>query len=67
MSHSRIIEHVIERAIPELLIQGNEHPYLRWFLEHFAYNPSTIEAADLDEYVAAMTQVGALHAGLAVY
>ncbi len=53
--------------LPELLIQGKERPFLRWFFEHFAYDPSAISAADLDEYVAAITQVGALRAGLAVY
>jgi pimeloyl-ACP methyl ester carboxylesterase len=44
--------------LPELLIQGKERPYLRWFFEHFAYDPSAITAADLDEYVAAISQVG---------
>jgi pimeloyl-ACP methyl ester carboxylesterase len=53
--------------LPELLIQGKERPYLQWFFEHFAYDPSAIGAADLDEYVAAITQAGALRAGLAVY
>jgi pimeloyl-ACP methyl ester carboxylesterase len=53
--------------LPELLIQGKERPYLRWFFEHFAYDPSAITAADLDEYVAAISQVGSLRAGLAVY
>jgi pimeloyl-ACP methyl ester carboxylesterase len=53
--------------LPELLIQGKERPFLRWFFEHFAYDPSAISAADLDEYVEAITQVGALRAGLAVY
>lgn len=53
--------------LPELLIAGKERPYLRWFFEHFAYDPSAITSADLDEYVAAITQVGALRAGLAVY
>jgi pimeloyl-ACP methyl ester carboxylesterase len=53
--------------LPELLIAGHERPYLRWFFEHFAYDPSAITAADLDEYVSAITQVGALRAGLAVY
>ena len=53
--------------IPELLVRGNERTYLQWFFEHFAYDPSAITAADLDEYVAAITQVGALRAGLAVY
>jgi pimeloyl-ACP methyl ester carboxylesterase len=53
--------------LPELLLAGKERPYLRWFFEHFAYDPSAITAADLDEYVDAITQVGALRAGLAVY
>jgi pimeloyl-ACP methyl ester carboxylesterase len=53
--------------LPELLIAGKERPYLRWFFEHFAYDPSAITAADLDEYVSAITGVGALRAGLAVY
>jgi pimeloyl-ACP methyl ester carboxylesterase len=53
--------------LPELLIAGKEKPYLRWFFEHFAYDPQAITAADLDVYVDAITQVGALRAGLAVY
>ncbi len=53
--------------LPELLIAGKERPYLRWFFEHFAYDPAAITAADLDVYVDAIGQVGALRAGLAVY
>ena len=53
--------------LPELLIHGHERPYLQWFFEHFAYDPSAITALDIDEYVGAITQVGALRAGLAVY
>lgn len=53
--------------LPELLIAGKERPYLQWFFEHFAYDPTAIGPADLDEYVAAITQVGALRGGLAVY
>jgi pimeloyl-ACP methyl ester carboxylesterase len=53
--------------LPELLIQGKERPYLQWFYEHFAYDPSAISASDIDVYVAAITQAGALRAGLAVY
>jgi pimeloyl-ACP methyl ester carboxylesterase len=53
--------------LPELLVRGHERPYLQWFFEHFAYDPSAITAVDLDEYVAAITQVGALRAGLGVY
>jgi pimeloyl-ACP methyl ester carboxylesterase len=53
--------------LPELLIAGKEKPYLRWFFEHFAYDPGAITAVDLDVYTDAITQVGALRAGLAVY
>jgi pimeloyl-ACP methyl ester carboxylesterase len=53
--------------IPELLVSGHERVYLQWFFEHFAYDPSAIGAADLDEYVSAITQVGALRAGMGVY
>jgi pimeloyl-ACP methyl ester carboxylesterase len=53
--------------LPELLIAGKERPYLQWFFEHFAYDPTAIGPADLDEYVDAITQVGALRGGLAVY
>jgi pimeloyl-ACP methyl ester carboxylesterase len=53
--------------IPELLVRGRERPYLQWFFQHFAYDPSAISAADLDEYVGAITQVGALRAGLGAY
>jgi pimeloyl-ACP methyl ester carboxylesterase len=53
--------------IPELLVRGNERPYLQWFFEHDAYDPSAIGARDLDEYVAAFEGVGALRASLAVY
>ncbi|HEU0247352.1 MAG TPA: alpha/beta hydrolase [Gaiellaceae bacterium] len=53
--------------IPEFLVLGRERPYLQWFFEHFAYDPSAIGPVDLDEYVAAITQVGALRASLGVY
>ena len=53
--------------LPELLIAGKEKPYLRWFFEHFAYDPGAITSADLEVYTDAITQVGALRAGLAVY
>ncbi len=53
--------------LPELLIQGKERPYLQWFFEHFAYDPSAIGPADVDVYVDAITQVGGLRGGLAVY
>lgn len=53
--------------LPEFLIAGKERPYLRWFFEHFAFDPAAITESDLDEYTAAITQVGALRSGLGVY
>ena len=44
--------------LPELLIAGKERPYLRWFFEHFAYNPAAIGPADLDQYVEASPRSG---------
>jgi pimeloyl-ACP methyl ester carboxylesterase len=61
---------VMEQAMapqPEGNFPGKERPYLRWFFEYFAYNPAAIGPADLDRYVDAITGVGALRAGLAVY
>ena len=53
--------------IPELLVSGHERAYLQWFFEHFAYDPTAIGPGDVDEYVRAITQVGALRAGMGVY
>jgi pimeloyl-ACP methyl ester carboxylesterase len=53
--------------IPFALIEGREDLYLRWFFDHYAYDPSAVTAADADEYVRAMTHVGALRAGLEYY
>lgn len=53
--------------IPQALIQGREDVYLRWFFEHYAYDPSAITDEDADIYVRAITHVGGLRAGLAYY
>lgn len=53
--------------IPFTLIQGREDVYLRWFFEHYAYDPSAVSAEDTDVYVRAMRHVGALRAGLGYY
>jgi pimeloyl-ACP methyl ester carboxylesterase len=53
--------------VPELLIRGHERAYVKWFFDNHAYDPSAIDAADLDVYVAAIEQPGALRAGLGVY
>lgn len=53
--------------VPALLIEGHEREYLQWFFQHFAYDPAAIGPEDLEEYVRAIRQPGALRAGLAVY
>jgi pimeloyl-ACP methyl ester carboxylesterase len=52
--------------IPEMLIRGHEREYLSmWFL-NAAYDP-TAALADIDFYVSAVKQPGALRAGLEYY
>jgi pimeloyl-ACP methyl ester carboxylesterase len=53
--------------IPFALIQGREDVYLRWFFQHYAYDPSAVSIEDTDEYVRAMRHIGALRAGLEIY
>jgi pimeloyl-ACP methyl ester carboxylesterase len=53
--------------IPFALLQGREDLYLRWFFQHYAYDPSAVTEEDIAVYVGAMTHVGALRAGLEYY
>ncbi len=53
--------------IPFALIQGREDLYLRWFFDHYAYDPAAVTPEDADESIRAMTHVGALRAGLEYY
>lgn len=53
--------------IPHALIQGREEVYLRFFFDHFAYNPAAVSSDDLQLYARAMQQAGALRAGLEYY
>lgn len=53
--------------IPEALIRGREEIFLRWFFQFYAYDPSAVGPRETEEYVRAMTQVGALRAGLEYY
>jgi pimeloyl-ACP methyl ester carboxylesterase len=53
--------------IPFALLQGREDLYLRWFFQHYAYDPSAVTDEDIAVYVGAMTHVGALRAGLEYY
>lgn len=62
--------HMAFQSIPDIpfaLIQGREDIYLRWFFQHYAYDPSAISIEETDEYVRAMRHIGALRAGLEIY
>jgi pimeloyl-ACP methyl ester carboxylesterase len=52
--------------LPEALIDGREHIYLRWFLERKAANPQIFSDADHQEYLRAFLYSG-LKGGLSYY
>lgn len=52
--------------LPEALIDGREHIYLRWFLERKAANPQIFSDADHEEYLRVFLSSG-LKGGLAYY
>lgn len=62
--------HMAWQSVPDIpfaLINGREDEYLRWFFEHYAYDPSAVTREEADVYIRAMTHVGALRAGLGYY
>jgi pimeloyl-ACP methyl ester carboxylesterase len=62
--------HMAFQSVPDIpfaLIEGREDIYLRWFFEHFAYDPTAFSEEEIALYVAGMTHVGALRAGLEYY
>jgi pimeloyl-ACP methyl ester carboxylesterase len=64
------IWHLAFQSVPDiaqLLITGREREYLNHFFRFFAYDPTAIAAEDIDIYVDALQQVGALRAGLQYY
>jgi pimeloyl-ACP methyl ester carboxylesterase len=52
--------------LPEALIEGREHIYLRWFLERKAANPQIFSNADHEEYLRTFLYSG-LKGGLSYY
>ncbi|PSN65692.1 alpha/beta-hydrolase, partial [Corynespora cassiicola Philippines] len=60
----RFVFHQI-RDLPESLVMGKEREYLKYFFDKLAYN--IIGPIDLDRYVVAYTQPGAMRAGFEVY
>ncbi|KAF2109786.1 soluble epoxide hydrolase [Lophiotrema nucula] len=53
--------------LPEALIAGREKIYLKHFFDKQSYNGAAITPADLEHYVLAYSQPGAIRAGLEVY
>jgi hypothetical protein len=53
--------------LPEALVQGKEMMYLSWFYHNFAYNPSAITQADINEYVNHYSAPDGMHAGFEYY
>ncbi len=53
--------------LAEFLIEGKERAYITWFFRNFAYDPTAISEADIDEYERCITRPGALRAGLEHY
>lgn len=49
-------------GIAEVLVAGRERMLLSWFHRNFAYNPTAISEADLDEYVRSFSSPGGLAA-----
>jgi len=64
------IWHMAFHSVPDIplaLLQNREELYLRYFFSTFAYDPSAIGQNDIDHYVAALRQAGALRASLELY
>jgi len=53
--------------LAEFLIRGKERAYISWFFRTFAYDPTAIPEADIDEYERAIRAPGALRASLEHY
>lgn len=53
--------------IPQALIQGRERTYFGFWFQHYAYDPTAVGPEEIDEYMRAVTQVGALRSHLEYY
>jgi pimeloyl-ACP methyl ester carboxylesterase len=50
--------------LPEFLVAGREGPYLRWVVDHLAFQPDRVA---VDEYIRAYSEPGAMKSGFAYY
>ncbi|USP78576.1 hypothetical protein yc1106_05850 [Curvularia clavata] len=53
--------------LPEFLIAGKEREYLKHFFDKLVLNTAAITPGDLENYVLAYSQPGAIRAGLEIY
>jgi len=53
--------------LPEALVAAREREYLGWFYREFCWQRGAIAQADIDEYLRAYTQPGAMRAGFEYY
>ena len=53
--------------LPELLVAGKEHIYLKHFYDRLSQNPTAISPEDVDVYAASYSQPGALRCGFNCY
>lgn len=53
--------------LPEALVQGEEHMYIKHFIHRLAQNPNTISNYDLDIYQEADSVAGAMRAAFSAF
>jgi len=53
--------------VAEFLIAGREREYMSWFFRNMAYAPDAISPEDVEAYIRAYREPGAMRAGLAYY
>ena len=53
--------------LPEALVEGRERLYLSWGYRRYAFDPSSISEAEIDEYVRCYSSPGGMRAGFEFY
>ena len=53
--------------LPELLIAGKEREYLKWFFNAFTANPDALTEDEIEQYVRAYSENGAMHTAFEHY
>lgn len=69
-AHGDFLWHMGFQSVPDIpfmLLSGHERAYLNNMFATYAYNPDAVSPNLMQHYVDAMTQVGALRAGLEYY